>query len=297
MSDDWPKIQAERRGVRRPVRVADARTVGERLLVRRLDRARRGAGTSIASTRQSPAVFFSRLAKAGFSFDKMVDDRRQALSARRDPASFAAAMRCRRALRRNHPPGPVTAMLGEMVVHGEDIRRPLGLSRDYPGGDPRCGGRVLQGLEPAHRCKTAHLRAPPQGQRRLVAERRRPGGDAGRLASLVAGDDRPAGRLTRSCPAKGVATLAGPAGAARPRRERRRKRLGLKASCPPRAPAPRPRDDGAPPRASRSSREARGRRPRRRRGSPGRRWPPWPPRAPRACRTDRASPRRTGTAP
>jgi hypothetical protein len=27
---------------------------------------------------------------------------------------------------------PQLALLGEMVVHGEDIRRPLGLVRDYP---------------------------------------------------------------------------------------------------------------------------------------------------------------------
>ena len=30
------------------------------------------------------------------------------------------------------PPVPVAAMLGEVVVHGEDIRRPLGIRRDYP---------------------------------------------------------------------------------------------------------------------------------------------------------------------
>ncbi|MEE2037736.1 maleylpyruvate isomerase family mycothiol-dependent enzyme [Nocardiopsis sp. CT-R113] len=30
------------------------------------------------------------------------------------------------------PVGPVVACLGETVVHAEDIRRPLGLSRDYP---------------------------------------------------------------------------------------------------------------------------------------------------------------------
>jgi uncharacterized protein (TIGR03083 family) len=30
------------------------------------------------------------------------------------------------------PPLPVPAMLGEAVVHGEDIRRPLGISRAYP---------------------------------------------------------------------------------------------------------------------------------------------------------------------
>lgn len=30
------------------------------------------------------------------------------------------------------PPLPVVAMLGETIVHGEDIRRPLGLRRDHP---------------------------------------------------------------------------------------------------------------------------------------------------------------------
>ncbi|KPC81111.1 MULTISPECIES: maleylpyruvate isomerase family mycothiol-dependent enzyme [Streptomyces] len=32
------------------------------------------------------------------------------------------------------PPLPVIAMLGETIVHGEDIRRPLGIHRDYPIG-------------------------------------------------------------------------------------------------------------------------------------------------------------------
>jgi uncharacterized protein (TIGR03083 family) len=31
-----------------------------------------------------------------------------------------------------HPPGPVEAMLGEAVIHSADIRRPLGMSREYP---------------------------------------------------------------------------------------------------------------------------------------------------------------------
>ena len=33
---------------------------------------------------------------------------------------------------RTKPPLPVVAMLGETVVHGEDIRRPLGIERTYP---------------------------------------------------------------------------------------------------------------------------------------------------------------------
>jgi uncharacterized protein (TIGR03083 family) len=32
----------------------------------------------------------------------------------------------------NHPPAPALAMLGEIVVHGQDIRRPLGLDHMSP---------------------------------------------------------------------------------------------------------------------------------------------------------------------
>ena len=38
----------------------------------------------------------------------------------------------RRVDSRTKPPLPVVAMLGEAVVHGEDIRRPLGIRRAYP---------------------------------------------------------------------------------------------------------------------------------------------------------------------
>ncbi|MFF8196547.1 maleylpyruvate isomerase family mycothiol-dependent enzyme [Streptomyces bobili] len=36
------------------------------------------------------------------------------------------------ALRRSTPPAPLDSRLVEEVVHGEDIRRPLGLTRSYP---------------------------------------------------------------------------------------------------------------------------------------------------------------------
>ncbi|MBU6530395.1 maleylpyruvate isomerase family mycothiol-dependent enzyme [Streptomyces mayonensis] len=32
------------------------------------------------------------------------------------------------------PPLPAIAMLGETIVHGEDVRRPLGIRRDHPAG-------------------------------------------------------------------------------------------------------------------------------------------------------------------
>ena len=129
MSDVWPKIQAEREAC------AD---LFESLTPEQWTSAswcqgwsvREVAGHLIAATEQSPVVFFARLAGAGFSFDKMVAaDAKRCSSG--DPSRLAAQMRAG-ALRRNHPPGPATAMLGEAVVHGEDIRRPLGMSREIP---------------------------------------------------------------------------------------------------------------------------------------------------------------------
>jgi uncharacterized protein (TIGR03083 family) len=129
MSDDWPKIEAERLACAdlfeslTPEQWASPSWC-ERWTVRDM------AGHMIAATESSPAVFFSHMAKAGFSFNKMVETDAKHYSSG-DPSGFAGAMRAG-ALRRNHPPGPVTAMLGEVVIHGEDIRRPLGLSRDIP---------------------------------------------------------------------------------------------------------------------------------------------------------------------
>lgn len=35
--------------------------------------------------------------------------------------------------RTDRPPGPLATRLVEAYVHGEDVRRPLGITRDYPG--------------------------------------------------------------------------------------------------------------------------------------------------------------------
>jgi uncharacterized protein (TIGR03083 family) len=129
MADDWKMIQAEREAC---ADLLDSLTPGqwEAATWCKGWNVRDVAAHLVASTRQSPAVFFSGLAKAGFSFNKMVDTAAKRIGAA-DTARLGAEMRSA-ALRRNHPPGPVTAMLGEMVVHGEDIRRPLGLHREYP---------------------------------------------------------------------------------------------------------------------------------------------------------------------
>jgi uncharacterized protein (TIGR03083 family) len=74
--------------------------------------------------------WFLGVMRARFDFDRQVIDRlREQLGADPDEtlARFRATVGSRTA-----PPLPRLALLGEMVVHGEDIRRPLGLVRAHP---------------------------------------------------------------------------------------------------------------------------------------------------------------------
>jgi uncharacterized protein (TIGR03083 family) len=74
--------------------------------------------------------WFAGVVSARFDFDKQVDDRlREQLGATAEEtlSRFRATIGSR-----TSPPLPRLALLGEIVVHGEDIRRPLGLVRAYP---------------------------------------------------------------------------------------------------------------------------------------------------------------------
>ena len=78
----------------------------------------------------TPPRFLSRVARAGFDFDRYVE--RQVSAERRDtPGDTLQAYRSV-SDRTSAPPGLKASWLGEAFVHGEDIRRPLGLRRDYP---------------------------------------------------------------------------------------------------------------------------------------------------------------------
>ena len=82
----------------------------------------------LSSAEQTQGHFMSRLASSGFSFNRMVQRDINAL-ADHSPAQIADRLR-QRTTTTNKPPGPVLAMLGEVVVHGEDLRHPLGLTAD-----------------------------------------------------------------------------------------------------------------------------------------------------------------------
>jgi uncharacterized protein (TIGR03083 family) len=85
-----------------------------------------------ATAKMTPPKFFAKFAAAGFRFDAMVAKE----IARQESGTPAQVLAEFRGLvdATNHPPGPVEAMLGEAIIHSEDIRRPLGIKRDYPTG-------------------------------------------------------------------------------------------------------------------------------------------------------------------
>ena len=83
-----------------------------------------------ATASLNPGTFFLNMAKAGFNFDRFANAQ---IDKHRGPDP-AATLSEFRALRdsTSAPPGPKTSWLGEVVVHGEDLRRPLGISHTYP---------------------------------------------------------------------------------------------------------------------------------------------------------------------
>jgi uncharacterized protein (TIGR03083 family) len=77
---------------------------------------------------QSPGRFFKGLAGGGFRFDAMTK-RDVRLAGPLSSADIIARIRARTTTT-NKPPAPAMAMLGEVVVHGNDIRQPLGIRDD-----------------------------------------------------------------------------------------------------------------------------------------------------------------------
>lgn len=77
----------------------------------------------VAGAYNTPGHFFTGLIGAGFKFDKFVDND---IAVHRSATPAEGAQRLREvAGRTTSPPGPTLTMLGENIVHPEDIRRAL----------------------------------------------------------------------------------------------------------------------------------------------------------------------------
>jgi uncharacterized protein (TIGR03083 family) len=127
--DPWPTIKAERQALLDDLEplaadrwatpsLCDGWTVHQVL------------GHITATARTTTPGFFVNMAKAGFRFDRMI-----AAGVGREASG--TPQQTMDGLRGEldatvHPPGPMDTWLGEIVVHSEDIRRPLGIPHEFP---------------------------------------------------------------------------------------------------------------------------------------------------------------------
>ncbi len=91
---------------------------------------RETAGHVLAAAEQTPVNFYTELISAGLRFNVFTDRAAKRFGAIA-PDELVRRLRARTSTT-NHPPAPVMAMLGEIIVHGEDIRRPLGFVHTSP---------------------------------------------------------------------------------------------------------------------------------------------------------------------
>jgi len=84
----------------------------------------------VATAKLTPPKFFTALAASGFSF-KSFSKKAVANNLGSSPADTLAGLRGELTAT-THPPGPLQSWVGETVIHGEDIRRPLGITHTYP---------------------------------------------------------------------------------------------------------------------------------------------------------------------
>ena len=82
-----------------------------------------------ATAKMTPGRFIGKFIGSGFRFHTM--SAKDVAAERGDSGRAVLAAFTAQLKATTHPPGPIEAMIGEVVVHGEDIRRALGISHRY----------------------------------------------------------------------------------------------------------------------------------------------------------------------
>jgi uncharacterized protein (TIGR03083 family) len=88
-------------------------------------------GHVIATSYMTPSAFFGKMISSGFSFNSVQEKGIKERTAGKSPGELVATLRSRIGAR-GKPPGPVETVLGETVIHSEDIFRSLGAYREHP---------------------------------------------------------------------------------------------------------------------------------------------------------------------
>jgi uncharacterized protein (TIGR03083 family) len=125
----WPTIQAEREALADDLANLTPEQWSTPTLCTEWD-VHQVLAHQLSAAKMTPPKFFTKFASAGFNFNKFAA-KEVARESAGGPEATLAAFRSATA-RTSAPPGPKDTWLGEAFVHGEDIRRPLGIKRDYP---------------------------------------------------------------------------------------------------------------------------------------------------------------------
>jgi uncharacterized protein (TIGR03083 family) len=128
-TDPWPLIHAERAALIDDLAELDAERWTSPSLCGEWS-VHEVFGHMTATARMTPPKFFAQMAKSGFRFHTMTAN----AAAREASATPSQSLTAFRAVlsATDHPPGPMDTWIGEALVHSEDIRRPLGIRREYP---------------------------------------------------------------------------------------------------------------------------------------------------------------------
>jgi uncharacterized protein (TIGR03083 family) len=130
MTDDiWPTIHAERQALADDLAELSEEQWHTRSLCTEWD-VHDVLAHLLSAAKMTPPKFVARFTAAGFDFDRFAA-RQVAAEGAGGPTVTLAAFRAA-IPRESAPPGPKDTWLGEAFVHGEDIRRPLGISHSYP---------------------------------------------------------------------------------------------------------------------------------------------------------------------
>jgi uncharacterized protein (TIGR03083 family) len=127
----WPVIHAERKALAADLQGLTAEQWSSASLCGDWP-VRDVAAHMTATARLTPPAFFAGLASTGFKFNRLQDKniaRERGSSPADTLAGFESIVNSSK-----HPPGPPDTWLGETIIHGEDIRRPLGIGHEYPAG-------------------------------------------------------------------------------------------------------------------------------------------------------------------
>ncbi len=128
-TDIWPDVHAERAALAADLEGLDEDTWRTPSLCNEWP-VRSVLAHMTATAKITPGSFFPKLLMSGFSFDRMQakDIATETAGTPSDTLGrFKAVVGSTK-----HPPGPVETVLGETIVHAEDIRRPIGIRHVYP---------------------------------------------------------------------------------------------------------------------------------------------------------------------